>query len=104
MSNWMLFALLAVLVAVDAYFTYRKATDYDETGRRLLAAAQLIYLVFIGVIFLLGKILGGAGIASTLKGTGGFIGMLVIVAVILAVMIFCKATIEKKIKDEHKLQ
>ena len=103
MSNWLLFALLAVLVAVDAYFTYRKSTDYDETGRRLLAAAQLIYLVFIGVIFLLGKILGSAGIATTLKGTGGFIAMLVIVAVVLGVMIFCKKKIEKKIKDEHKL-
>ena len=55
MSNLLLFGMLTVLVLVNAYFTYRRTTDVDDTGRKLLAASQLIYLVFIGIIFVLGN-------------------------------------------------
>lgn len=99
-------ALLVVLVLVNAYFTYRKATDVDETGRKLLACSQLIYLVFVGVIFLLGKIVASTGIAAKLQNgssMGAFVGMVVLVAVVLGAMVFCKAKLEKKIRDEHRL-
>ena len=105
MSNWLLFGLLAVLVLVNAYFTYRKTTDVDDTGRKLLAASQLIYLVFIGIIFVLGKIVGSSGIASKLQGgsTPASIGMIVGVAVVLALVLFGKTKLERKIREEHKI-
>jgi uncharacterized protein involved in response to NO len=105
MSNWLLFALLSILVVVNAYFTYRKTTDVDDTGRKLLAASQLIYLVFIGVIFVLGKIVGSSGIASKLQGgsTPAFIGMIVGVAAVLALVLFGKTKLERKIREEHKI-
>ena len=96
MSNWLLFALLSILVVVNAYFTYRKTTDVDDTGRKLLAASQLIYLVFIGIIFVLGKIVGSSGIASKLQGgsTPAFIGMIVGVAAVLALVLFGKTKLD----------
>lgn len=106
MSNLLLVGILVVLVIVNAYFTYRKATDLDDTGRKLLAASQLIYLVFVGVIFLLGWVVGKTGLAAKLQSgssTGAFIAMVVIVGAILAVMVFCKSKLEKKIREEHKL-
>ena len=51
MSNWLLFILLTVVVAVNAYFTYRRTEGIDDTGRKLLALSQLLYLVFIALIF-----------------------------------------------------
>ena len=105
MSNWLLLGLLAVLVAVNAYFTYRKTTDVDETGRKLLAASQLIYLVFIGLIFVLGKVVGASGIASKMQGgsTPAFIGLVIAVAVVLGVVLFGKTRLERKIREEHKI-
>jgi len=106
MSNMLMVGILVVLVVVNAYFTYRKATDVDDTGRKLLAASQLIYLVFVAVIFLVGWLFGKTGLASKIQSgssMGAFIGMFVIVGAILAVMIFCKSRLEKKIREEHKL-
>ena len=106
MSNWLLFGLLAVLVLVNVYFTYRRTTDVDETGRKLLAASQLIYLVYIGIIFVLGKIVGSTGLAKQLSGgssTAAFIGMVVVVALLMAAVMFFKVRLEKKIREEHKI-
>ena len=102
MGNWLLFILLCVMVMVDAYFTYRKATGVDDTGRKLLAASQLLYLVFIGFIFIFGKIVGATGIAAKSGGsTGGFFAMIAVVAVVFAGLLFLKAKLEAKIKREH---
>ena len=105
MSNLLLFGMLTVLVLVNAYFTYRRTTDVDDTGRKLLAASQLIYLVFIGIIFVLGKIVGASGVASKLQGGSmpAFIAMAVGVAVVLALVLFGKTKLERKIREEHKI-
>ena len=102
MSNLLLFGMLTVLVLVNAYFTYRRTTDVDDTGRKLLAASQLIYLVFIGIIFVLGKIVGASGVASKLQGGSmpAFIAMAVGVAVVLALVLFGKTKLERKILGE----
>jgi len=105
MSNLLLFGMLTVLVLVNAYFTYRRTTDVDDTGRKLLAASQLIYLVFIGIIFVLGKIVGASGVASKLQGGSmpAFIAMAAGVAVVLALVLFGKTKLERKIREEHKI-
>ena len=105
MSNLLLFGMLTDLVLVNAYFTYRRTTDVDDTGRKLLAASQLIYLVFIGIIFVLGKIVGASGVASKLQGGSmpAFIAMAVGVAVVLALVLFGKTKLERKIREEHKI-
>ena len=105
MSNWLLFALLTVVVLVNVYFTYRRAEGVDDTGRKLLAACQLLYLVFIAFIFALGGILGMLGIASTLQqgktSMPVFIGSIVIVVIVLFGFLYLKKRLETKIREEH---
>ncbi|MBQ3281340.1 MAG: hypothetical protein IJH41_02925 [Eubacterium sp.] len=105
MSNWLLFVLLTIVVLVNVYFTYRRAEGVDDTGRKLLAASQLLYLVFIVFIFGLGKILGMMGIANGLQSGGAsmpvFIGSIVVVGVILFVFLFLKKKLENKIRQDH---
>lgn len=105
MSNWLLFVLLTIVVLVNVYFTYRRAEGVDDTGRKLLAACQLLYLVFIAFVFVLGKIVGMTGIATSLqKGEASmpvFIGSILVVAVVLVGFLFLKKKLEAKIRAEH---
>lgn len=107
MSNWLLFALLTVVVLVNVYFTYRKTEGVDDTGRKLLAACQLLYLVFIAIVFGLGALLGATGIAAKLQSGGSsmpvFIGSIVVVAVVLVGFLYLKKKLENKIREEHAL-
>ena len=104
MSNWLLFGLLTVVVIVNVYFTYRRTTDLDDKGRKLLAASQLIYLVFIGFVFVLGYVFNATGLAAAMQGgRSAFWIMIAVVAAVLAAMLFIKSKLEKKIKEEHKL-
>lgn len=101
----MLFALLTIVVLVNAYFTYRRAEGVDSTGRKLLAASQLLYLVFIAFVFGLGKIIGSAGIAAKLQSGGAsmpvFIGSIVVVGVVLFGFLYLKKKLENRIREEH---
>ena len=103
----MLFALLAVVVMVNVYFTYRKVEGVDDTGRKLLAASQLLYLVFIAFVFGIGKIFGMMGITAQLQSGGAsmpvYIGSIVVVGLFLVLFLFLKKKIEDKIKREHAL-
>lgn len=105
MSNWLLFALLTVVVLVNVYFTYRRTEGVDDTGRKLLAASQLLYLVFIVFIFGLGKIFGMLGIAQKLQQGGSsmpvFIGSIVAVGVVLVGFLALKKKLENKIREDH---
>ena len=108
-NNLLLIFLLAVLVLVNCYFTYRRSTDVDETGRKILAALQLIYLVFIGAIFLIGKIVSASGLSKTLNGGGsgswtGYLIMIGFVLVLFVVLMILKAKIESKVRSEHALR
>ena len=106
MSNWLLFVLLTVVVLVNVYFTYRRTNDLDDKGRMLLAASQLIYLAFIGFVFLLGFVLNATGIVKAMQSgsaTTQYIVMIAVIVVVLAVMLFFKSKLEKKIRAEHKL-
>ena len=107
MNNWLLFALLTVVVLVNVYFTYRRAEGVDDTGRKLLAAAQLLYLVFIVFVFGLGKIFGMLGIAQSLQSGGAsmpvFIGSIAVVFIVLVVFLFLKKKLENKIRQDHAL-
>lgn len=101
----MLFALLTIVVLVNVYFTYRRAEGVDSTGRKLLAASQLLYLVFIAFVFGLGKVLGMMGIADKLQSGGAsmpvFIGSIVVVGVVLFGFLYLKKKLENRIREEH---
>lgn len=105
MSNWLLFVLLTIVVLVNVYFTYRRAEGVDDTGRKLLAASQLLYLVFIIFVFVLGKIVGVMGIANSLQQGGAsmpvFIGSILVVAAVLVGFLYFKKKLEEKIRREH---
>ena len=105
MNNWLMFALLAVVVLVNAYFTYRRAEGVDSTGRKLLAASQLLYLVFIIFVFALGKLVGVTGIAGKLQAGGAsmpvFIGSIAVVFIVLVGFLALKKKLENKIREEH---
>ena len=107
MNNWLLLALLAVVVMVNVYFTYRRTLDVDKKGRMLLAALQLLYLVFIGFIFLVGYLLNVTGAIKALQSGNSalalFAVMVAAILVVFAVMLFFKSRLEKKIKEEHKI-
>ncbi len=107
MNNILLFVLLTVVVLVNAYFTYRRAEGVDKQGRILLAASQLLYLVIIAVVFGLGWIFKVTGVAAKLQAGGAswpvYIGSIVIVAVVVAALVFFKSRLEKKIRAEHEL-
>lgn len=102
----MLFALLTVVVLVNVYFTYRKVEGVDDTGRKLLAATQLLYLVFIGLVFVLGKVFGMLGIADLQHGKASmpvFVGSVIGVGIVLVGFLYFKKKLEEKIKIEHAL-
>ena len=103
----MLFALLAVVVMVNVYFTYRKVEGVDDTGRKLLAASQLLYLVFIAFVFGIGKIFGMMGFTAKLQSGEAampiYIGSIVVVGIMLAGFLFLKKRLEDKIRREHAL-
>ncbi len=105
MNNWLLFGLLTVVVLVNAYFTYRRTEGVDSTGRKLLAASQLLYLVFIALIFGLGRVIGALGIAERLQNGSAsmplFIGSIVLVGGVLAGFLFLKKKLENRIKEDH---
>ena len=107
MNNWLLLALLAGVVMVNVYFTYRRTLDVDKKGRMLLAALQLLYLVFIGFIFLVGYLLNVTGAIKALQSGSSalalFAVMVAAILVVFAVMLFFKSRLEKKIKEEHKI-
>ena len=107
MSNWLLFVLLTVVVAVNAYFTYRRTEGIDDTGRKLLALSQLLYLVFIALIFGLGWLFKVTGIAGKMQAGGSsmpvFIGSIVIVGVVLAGLLYLKRRLENKIREDHAI-
>lgn len=103
MNNWLLFALLTVVVFVNVYFTYRKTEGIDDKGRMILALSQLSYLVFIALIFLLGKIFNILGFGKSGAPMALYIGSIAIVAVVLAGFLFLKHKFEKKVREEHKL-
>ena len=105
MNNWLLYALLTVVVLVNAYFTYRRTEGVDVTGRKLLAACQLLYLVFIAIVFGLGAFIGNTGIVEKLQNGKSsmpvFIGSIVVVAAVLVGFLYLKKKLENKIKKEH---
>lgn len=107
MNNWMLFALLTVVVVVNVYFTYRRAEGVDDKGRKLLAACQLLYLVFIAAIFALGKVFGSLGILQKLQSGEGsraiYFGSIIGVFIVLVVFLFLKKKLEDKIRAEHAM-
>ena len=107
MNNWMLFALLTVVVLVNVYFTYRRVEGVDNTGRKLLAVTQLLYLVFIVFVFVLGKVFSVMGFTAKLQSGGAamptFIGSIVIVGIVLFGFLYLKKKLEDKIRREHAL-
>ena len=105
MNNWLLFGLLTVVVIVNVYFTYRRTEGVDNTGRKLLAACQLLYLVFIALVFGLGKLVSMLGIVKQLQNGGAstpvFIGSVVVVGAVLVAFLYFKKKLENRIREEH---
>ena len=108
MNNFMLLGLFTVIVFVNAYFTYRRTDYLDDADRKLLAASQLIYLLFIGLIFMLGFIAKKMGINGESTGsTRSWLPFLIVTVVIVAIFVavlFIKMRLEAKIKEEHALK
>ncbi|MBR3147642.1 MAG: hypothetical protein IKF54_05855 [Eubacterium sp.] len=107
MNNLLLFALLAVVVLVNVYFTYRRTEGVDKQGKILLAASQLLYLVVVVVVFGLGWLFKVTGLAGKMQAGGAswpvYIGSIVIVAIVVVVLVYFKSRLEKKIRAEHAL-
>jgi|GEM_PF-5053962 len=108
MNNVMLFGILVVIVVVNAWFTYRRSEDLDSAGRKMLAASQLIYLVFIGLVFVLGIVARKMGINGQTTGSAHswlpFILTAVVIVALFVAVLFFKMRLERKIREEHALK
>ena len=106
MNNWLLYVLLTVVVLVNVYFTYRRSEGVDDTGRKLLGACQLLYLVFVVIAFAMSKVYNALGIGKVQADGASMpllIGSVLVMLAVFAAFLFLKHKLEKKIREEHKL-